>query len=315
MTIANWPDQVGNTPLAAFNKLFRNDKGIEVFVKLEYLNPSGSIKDRIVKYILDDAEARDLLKPGGIIVEATTGNTGAALAYQAARRGYKVILTTMDKVSAEKQNFMRMLGAELVVCPTAVRHGDPQHYETRAAQIASELRGAFLVNQYDNPLNAEAHYKSTGPEIWQQMNGKIDWLVTSGSTGGTVSGVGKYLKDQDANIKVLLPDPKGAGYYWQFKTGVMDESKLHQYQVEGVGEDRLTANMNFDIVDDAVQFTDDEAFDWCKRAAQAEGILPGLSAGGNLVAVAGLIERLDGPARIVTIIQDAGVKYLSKLLK
>ncbi len=315
MTTVNWADQVGNTPLVPFHKLFKNDKGIEVFVKLEYLNPSGSIKDRIVKYILDDAETRGLLHPNATIVEATTGNTGAAIAYQAVRRGYKVILTTMDKVSAEKQSFMRMLGAELVVCPTDAGHGDPENYASKAKQLAAEIPGAFLLNQYDNPLNTEAHYKGTGPEIWQQMHGEIDWFVTNGSTGGTISGVGKYLKEQNASTKVLMADPQGSGYYWHFKTGAIDPSKIHQYQVEGVGEDHITACMDFSVVDDAAQFNDAEAFDWCRRSAKLEGILPGLSAGGNLAVVAGLIEKLNGPARIVTIIQDSGIKYLSKLLK
>lgn len=305
---------MGNTPLVPLDRLFVNPKGIEVFAKLELCNPSGSVKDRIVVHILKDAERRGMLKPGGTVVEATSGNTGASLAYFCARRGYRLILTTMAKVSEEKKNHMRMLGAELIVCPTEAEHGSPEHYTSRAAQIAREMPGAFLVNQYDNPLNTEAHYLTTGPEIWQQMNRKIDWFVTAGSTGGTVSGTAKYLKEQDANIRVLLPDPVGSIYFDYVRSGKLDHSVVAPYQVEGVGEDHLTENFNSSLVDDAVQYTDDDAFRMCQACARTEGILPGLSAGGNLAGVKWLINQLDGPARIVTIIQDSGVKYLSKLL-
>lgn len=305
---------VGNTPLVPLDRLFVNPKGIQVFAKLELCNPSGSVKDRIVVHILKDAERRGVLKPGGTVVEATSGNTGASLAYFCARRGYRLILTTMAKVSDEKKNHMRMLGAELIVCPTEAEHGSPEHYTSRAAQIAKEMPGAFLVNQYDNPLNTEAHYLTTGPEIWQQMNKKIDWFVTAGSTGGTVSGTAKYLKEQDANIRVLLPDPVGSVYHHYVKTGQVDETLAAAYQVEGVGEDHLTENFNGSLIDDAVQYNDDDAFRMCQACARTEGILPGLSAGGNLAGVKWLINQLDGPARIVTIIQDSGVKYLSKLL-
>ncbi|HRJ12213.1 MAG TPA: cysteine synthase family protein [Alphaproteobacteria bacterium] len=305
---------VGNTPLVPLNRLFTNTKGIQVFAKLELMNPSGSVKDRIVVHILKDAEARGLLKPGGTVVEATSGNTGASLAYFCARRGYRLILTTLAKVSEEKKNHMRLLGAELIVCPTEAAHGSPEHYTARAQQIAADIPGAFLVNQYDNPLNTEAHYLTTGPEIWQQMNGRIDWFVTAGSTGGTVSGAARYLKEQDKNIRVLLPDPVGSIYYHYVKTGEVNEKLAGSYQVEGVGEDHLTKNFDSSFVDDAVQYTDDDAFRMCQACARTEGILPGLSAGGNLAGVKWLINQLEQPARIVTIIQDSGVKYLSKLL-
>lgn len=306
-------EMVGNTPLVPLNRLFTNNKGIEVFAKLELMNPSGSVKDRIVVHILKDAERRGILKPGGTVVEATSGNTGAALAYFCARRGYRLILTTMAKVSEEKKNHMRMLGAELIVCPTEAAHGSPGHYVSRAAQIAEDM-GAFLVNQYDNPLNTEAHYLTTGPEIWRQMNGKIDWFVASGSTGGTVSGASRYLKEQDKNIRVLLPDPEGSVYFEYVRTGRVDKTVAKPYQVEGVGEDHITDNFDGRVVDEAMQYNDDDAFRMCQACARTEGILPGLSAGGNLAGVKWLINQLDGPARIVTLIQDNGVKYLSKLL-
>jgi len=307
-------DLVGHTPLIPLTRLFANNKGIEVYAKLEYYNPSGSVKDRIAAHILRDAETRGALKPGGTVVEATSGNTGASLAFFAARRGYKLLLTTMAKVSEEKKNFMRMLGAELIICPSEARHGAPEHYQTRAAQIARETPGAFWVNQYDNPLNAEAHYLTTGPEIWSQMNGKVDWFVAGGSTGGTVSGTARYLKERDPGISVLLPDPVGSVYYHYIKTGEIESGSAKLYQVEGVGEDHITKVMDKNFIDDAMQFDDAAAFEMCRRCARLEGILPGLSSGGNLAGVAALVERLPGPARIVTLFPDAGVKYLSKLL-
>jgi len=318
---------VGHTPLVQLTRLFANNKGIEVFAKLEYCNPSGSVKDRIVIHILNEAIKIGKLKPGMTVVEASTGNTGAALAFFCARLGYRLILTTMAKVSEEKKNHMRMLGAELIVCPTEAHHDSPEHYVARAKQIAHETPGAFLVNQYDNPLNTEAHYLTTGPEIWEQMDGRLDWFVTGGSTGGTVTGAGKYLKEQDKNIRVLLPDPKGSIYYHLAKTGTMDGVEATQYQVEGVGEDHLTGAMDISVVDEAMQYTDADAFGMCRACTRLEGFLPGLSAGGNLAGVQWLIERIPGPqlvpdqssgragARIVTLIQDAGVKYLSKLLR
>lgn len=304
-------DSVGNTPLVCLKKLFANDKGIEVFAKLEYMNPSGSIKDRIVHYIIADAEKRGVLKPGGTIIEATSGNTGAALAMIGARRGYKVILTTKHKTSKEKQEVLRMFGAQLVLCPNEPEHGHPDHYVEVAARMAAET-GGFLVNQYDNPLNIEAHYHSTGPEIWKQMNGKLDWFVTGGSTGGTITGTMRYLREQDKNIQALLADPIGSVYYGYFKNGRIDPADVGVYQTEGVGEDHLTKCMDFSVVNDAVQYNDANAFGMVRELAKTEGLFVGPSAGGNLFAVRELIKKLDGPARIATVLQDHGAKYVSK---
>lgn len=304
---------VGNTPMVPLSRLFANDKGIEVFAKLEYYNPSGSIKDRIVAHILRDAEKRGAIGPGALMVEASTGNTGAALAFFCAQRGYRLILTTMAKVSEEKKNHMRMLGAELIVCPTEAHHGAPDHYVSRAAQIARE-KGGFLVNQYDNPLNVTAHYETTGPEIWQQCGGRLDWFVAGGSTGGTISGTAKFLKEKNPAVKVMLADPVGSVYFRAVKTGEVRAEDAGTYQVEGVGEDHITKAMDLSVINDAMQFNDVEAFEMCRRCARAEGILPGLSAGGYLSVIEKMIPALPSGARIVTVIPDSGVKYLSKLL-
>jgi len=305
-------DLVGHTPLIPLARLFENTKGIEVFAKLEYRNPSGSIKDRIAVHILRDAAERGVLKPGGTVIEATSGNTGASLALFCARLGYKLMLTTPSKTSEEKKNYMRALGADLVICPPAL-HGSPDHYQAQAERLARNMPDAFWVNQYDNPLNAEAHYLTTGPEIWAQMNGEIDWLVTGGATGGTVTGISRYLKQHNPEVRVLLPDPVGSVYYRYIKTGEIHAEDVRPYQVEGVGKDYLPGAMDMREIDEAMQYDDAAAFNMCRRCAAAEGILPGLSAGGNLAGVTWLMERLSGPARIVTLIQDLGVSYLSKL--
>jgi cystathionine beta-synthase/cysteine synthase A len=238
----------------------------------------------------------------------------------AAIRGYQAILTMPDKVSQEKQKLLREYGAEVIICPTDVAPDHPDHYVRKAQSIMAEMDNAFRINQYDNLLNREAHYATTGPEIWDQMDGRIDWFVAAGSTGGTVSGVGQYLKEQDPSVRVFMPDPVGSIYYPYFMHGEYDEEDIGQYSVEGVGEDHMAGCMDFDIIDDMCQFTDKQAFSWMKKCARAEGILPGTSCGGNLHGVSELIKRLgdgqgpdtDHPIRIVTVLPDTGLKYVSK---
>ncbi len=305
-------DTIGNTPLVALENLFA-DQRAKVFAKLEFFNPTGSIKDRIVRHIVQDAERTGLLKPGGTIVENTSGNTGAAIAMIAAIKGYRAVLTMPDKVSKEKQAALTALGAEIVVCPTDAAPGTADHYVQRARDIAAATANSFMVNQYDNPKNAEAHYLTTGPEIWTQMGGRVDYFVAAGSTGGTISGVGRYLKEQNPQIKVLMPDPIGSIYYTYFKTGQIDESEIGSYQVEGIGEDHIAQCMDFSVVDEMLQFNDDDAFTMTRRLAASEGILAGGSSGANLFGCMKLAERLDGPANIVTVLPDTGLKYLSKI--
>ena len=246
-------------------------------------------------------------------MENTSGNTGAAIAMIAALKGYRAVLTMPDKVSAEKQAALTALGAEIVVCPTDAIPGSADHYVQRARDIAAETANSFMINQYDNPMNADAHYQTTGPEIWRQMGGAVDYFVAAGSTGGTITGVGRYLKQQNPEVKVLMPDPIGSIYYTYFKTGQIDEGEIGSYQVEGIGEDHIAKCMDFSVVDEMLQFTDDDAFAMTRRLAASEGILAGGSSGANLFGCMKLAERLDAPVNIVTVLPDTGLKYLSKI--
>jgi len=302
---------IGNTPLVRLQHLSPN-KDVTILVKCEFMNPSHSIKDRIVSYIIADAEKNGLLKPGGTIVENTSGNTGAAVAMIAAIKGYKAILTMPDKVSKEKQDALRAFGAEIVVTPTSAAPDSPDHYVNTAKRIAAEIPNSFRINQYDNPKNPEAHYHSTAPEIWEQTGGKVDYFVASGSTGGTISGVGRFLKEKNPNVKIVMADPIGSIYYEYFKTKKIPEHGSCSYHVEGVGEDHLALAMDFSVLDDVLQFTDKDAFQVARRLAREEGILAGGSSGANVWAALQIAAKLTGPATIVTVLPDSGIKYLSK---
>lgn len=305
-------DVIGHTPLVKLQKLSPKPF-VSIYVKLEYFNPSCSIKDRIVRHIIEDAEKNGLLQSGGTIVENTSGNTGAAAAMIGALKAYKVVLTMPDKVSQEKQNALKAYGAEILICPTSALPDSPEHYVNKAKQIAASIKGSFRIDQYDNPQNPLAHYLSTGPEIWEQTQGKIDYFVASGSTGGTVSGTGRYLKERNPKLKVFMPDPIGSIYYDYFKTGVIRHDGSCSYFVEGIGEDHLAKAMDFSIVDEMYQFNDLDAFLTARKLAREEGIFGGGSGGANVWAALKLAETLEREATIVTIIPDNGVKYLSKM--
>ncbi|MCF6367237.1 MAG: cysteine synthase family protein [Bacteroidales bacterium] len=307
----NIENTVGNTPLVKLINI-NPYKHIEIYAKLEFFNPSGSIKDRIVKHIIEDAENRGLLKKGGTIVENTSGNTGAAVATIAAIKGYRAILTMPDKVSTEKQNTLKALGAEIVVTPTSAAPDSPEHYVNTAKRISEEIKGSFRINQYDNLLNPEAHYLTTGPEIWEQTGGKITHYVASGSTGGTISGVSRFLKEKKPEVFSLMPDPVGSIYYDYFKTKKINNDAIGTYFVEGVGEDHIAKAMDFSLVDEMIQFTDQDAFETARLLARKEGILGGGTGGANVWAALKLAASLTVPSVIVTIIPDNGVKYLSK---
>lgn len=305
-------DAIGHTPLIKLQRLNRNPLAT-ILMKMEFVNPSGSVKDRIVFHIINTAEKNGDLKPGGTIVENTSGNTGASAAMIAAIRGYRCILTLPDKVSQEKQNALKAYGATIVVCPTDAPPDSPEHYVKKAIQIAGETPNSFRINQYDNPLNPEAHYLTTGPEIWEQAGGKVDYFISSGSTGGTISGAGRYLKEKNPAVKVILPDPIGSIYYSYFKTGEIPKDAVCNYKVEGIGEDHLAKAMDFSIVDDVVQVSDKDAFWTARELAQKEGILAGGSSGANLFVTLNLADHVAQPTTFVTLLPDGGIKYLSKM--
>jgi len=304
-------ETIGNTPLVRLEKI-NPFPDVEIWVKLEYFNPGGSIKDRIVHHIIANAEEKGLLKPGGTIVENTSGNTGAAVAMIAAIKGYKAILTMPDKVSKEKQDALKAFGAQIVVTPTSAPPDSPDHYVNTAKRIASEIPDSFRVNQYDNKKNPEAHFLTTGPEIWKQCGGKVTHFVSGGSTGGTISGIGSYLKQKKPAVKVIMTDPVGSIYYDYFMSGQIKHDAACTYQVEGVGEDHLAEAMDFAIVDEMYQFTDQDAFSTARKLARLEGILGSGTGGANVWTALKVAEKLTEPAVIITIIPDSGVKYLSK---
>ena len=293
---------VGHTPLVRLSRL---GKGLrpKIVAKLEMLNPGGSVKDRIGLAMIEDAERRGLLKPGGTIVEPTSGNTGVGLAIAAALRGYKLVCTMPDKQSQEKRDILRAYGAEVVICPTAVAPDSPQSYYKVAERLAKELPGGFMPGQYWNQHNPEAHYRTTGPEIWEQTEGKITHFVAGVGTGGTVTGAGRYLKEQRPGVTIVGADPEGSIY-----TG-----EVHPYKTEGIGEDFWPGTFDPKLVDRWVRVSDADAFTVARRITREEGILAGVSCGTAMYAALEVAKELGDDALIVVLFPDSGKSYLSKL--
>ncbi len=300
---------IGHTPLVKLHKLV-GPNDATVLVKCEFMNPGASIKDRMALYIIEKAEREGRLKPGGTIIENTSGNTGMGVALAAAVKGYKCIFTMPDKMSLEKINRLKALGATVVVTPTNVPAEDPRSYYETAKRLFRETPGAFMLNQYHNPDNIEAHYKLTGPEIYAQTEGKFDYFVSGLGTGGTMSGAGKFLKEKIPGLKNVGADPVGSVYEGYFKTGKLTEP--HVYKVEGIGEDMLCGAMDFKVVDDIRQVDDRQCFIAARRLAREEGIFAGGSAGAALHVAVQLAKEVGKGKTIVTILPDSGSSYISK---
>jgi cystathionine beta-synthase len=303
-------DAIGRTPLVRLQRITRHLKPA-IYAKLEFMNPGGSVKDRIALRMIEQAEREGKLKPGGTIVECTSGNTGMGLAMVAALRGYRTIFTTTDKQSREKINMLKAMGAEVIVCPTAVSPDDPRSYYSVARKLAQEIPNAFFVNQYDNPANPEAHYLTTGPEIWEDTEGRITHLVAGMGTGGTISGAGRYLKERNPHIKVIGVDPVGSVYYDYFHHGKVVEA--HPYLVEGIGEDIFPSTMDFSVLDDVIRVSDCDCFLWARRLAREEGIFAGGSVGAALYGALEVARNATENDLIVFIVPDSGMRVLNKV--
>ncbi|MDE2237518.1 MAG: pyridoxal-phosphate dependent enzyme, partial [Elusimicrobia bacterium] len=303
-------EAIGGTPLIRLNRMAAGLKP-RIYAKAEFMNPGGSVKDRIGVAMIDEAERAGKLKPGGTIIEGTSGNTGIGLALVAALRGYKLIFTITDKQSREKINLLKALGAEVIVCPTAVEPEDPRSYYSVAKKLAREIPNAFYPNQYENPRNPAAHYATTGPEIWEDTDGRVTHFVAGMGTGGTISGAGRFLKEKNPRIKIVGADPVGSLYYEKIKFGRL--GKARPYVVEGIGEDIFPPTMDLGIVDDVVQTPDMDCFVTTRRLARLEGLLTGGSGGAAVWAGLKYAERLGSKDLMVVLLPDTGMRYLSKI--
>ncbi|NNF82657.1 MAG: pyridoxal-phosphate dependent enzyme [Flavobacteriaceae bacterium] len=305
-------ETIGNTPLVKINKI-TEELPCLVLAKYETFNPGNSVKDRMAVKMIEDAEADGRLKPGGTIVEGTSGNTGMGLALAAIVKGYKCIFVTTDKQSKEKVDVLKALGAEVEVCPTAVEPDDPRSYYSVAKRLGEEIENAWYVNQYDNLSNQTAHYESTGPEIWKQTDGKVTHFIVGVGTGGTISGVGKFLKEQNPDVKVWGVDTFGSVFKKYHETGIFDKNEIYPYVTEGIGEDILPANVDFSIIDGFTKVTDKDAAVYTRRLAREEGMFLGNSAGAAIKGVLQLKEHFKKDDIVVVLFHDHGTRYVGKI--
>tara|TARA_B110000285_G_scaffold3356_1_gene3508 strand:- start:273 stop:1253 length:981 start_codon:yes stop_codon:yes gene_type:complete len=305
-------DTIGNTPLVKLNTITKEIDAL-VLAKVESFNPGNSIKDRIAIKMIEDAEASGLLNPGGTIVEGTSGNTGMGLALASIVKGYKLICISTDKQSKEKFDLLRAVGAEVIICPTDVPADDPRSYYSTAARVAEETPNSWHVNQYDNPSNALAHYESTGPEIWEQTNGKITHFIVGVGTGGTISGVGRFLKEKNPNIKIWGIDTYGSVFKKYHETGIFDTNEIYPYSTEGIGEDILPKNVDFSIIDHFEKVTDKDAAIYTRKLAREEGILAGNSCGAAIKGLLQLKKNFLKEDVVVVLLHDSGSRYIGKI--
>jgi cystathionine beta-synthase len=305
-------ETIGNTPLVKLEKTV-SDVNALVLAKVETFNPGHSTKDRMALKMLEVAEAEGKIKPGGTIIECTSGNTGMGLALAACVKGYKTILTTSDKQSQEKFDILRAVGAEVIVCPTNVAPDDPKSYYSVAEKLSKEIPNSVWLNQYDNLANRQAHYESTGPEIWKQTDGKITHFVVGVGTGGTISGVGKYLKEQNPNIKIWGIDTYGSVFKKYHETGEFDEKEIYSYITEGIGEDILPKNVDFDLIDHFEKVSDKDGALLARRLAKEEGLLLGYSAGSALGGILQMKDQLSEDDVVVVLFHDHGSRYIGKI--
>lgn len=310
MRYNNILEAIGHTPLVRLNRIARPGKA-QVYAKCDHLNPGGSVKDRIAVEMIDQAERQGLLKPGGTIVEGTSGNTGMGLALVAVVRGYKAVCTMADKQSKEKVDALKALGAEVIVCPTAVPPEDPRSYHSVADKLTKDIPNAYHPNQYANPANPEIHYRTTGPEIWEDSDGQITHFVAGMGTGGTITGIGRYLKEKNPKVKIIGADPVGSLLHEFFHKGTV--GKAEPYKTEGIGEDFFPPTLDFSVIDDIIQVTDRDAFIWARRLARMEGIFAGGSSGTAVAAAVQAAASLSEKDFVVVFIPDSGSRYLSKI--
>jgi cystathionine beta-synthase len=306
-------DAIGNTPMVRINHITRDFVAATVLAKLETFNPGNSIKDRMAVRMIEDAEKSGLLKPGGTIIEGTSGNTGMGLAIAAVVKGYKCIFTTTDKQSKEKVDALKAFGADVIVCPTNVDPEDPRSYYSVSSRLEKEIPNSWKANQYDNLSNTAAHYEETGPEIWEQTDGRVTHLVCGVGTGGTISGVGRYLKERNRTIKVWGIDTYGSVFKKYKETGIFDKNEIYPYITEGIGEDFLPANVDFSVIDHFEKVTDKDAALMTRRIAREEGIFAGNSAGSAMAGLLQLKDHFTKDDLVVVIFHDHGSRYLGKM--
>ena len=305
-------ETIGNTPLVKLNKITEEVDAL-VLAKVESFNPGNSVKDRMAVKMIEDAEKDGRLKPGYTIVEGTSGNTGMGLALAAIVKGYKLICVSTDKQSKEKFDVLKAVGAEVVVCPTDVKPDDPRSYYSTAKRIGEETPNSWYVNQYDNPANSIAHYETTGPEIWEQTGGKITHFVVGVGTGGTISGVAKYLKEKNPMIKIWGIDTYGSVFKKFHETGIFDETEIYPYITEGIGEDIIPKNVNFELIDKFEKVTDEDAAIYTRKLAKQEGIFAGNSCGAAVKGVLQLKENFTKDDVVVVLFHDSGSRYIGKI--